>query len=100
MQVEQIVEKLQVASKLFFGHLIDVAEQAQALYHRHIPPQLGLLAEYGANLAGVLHAILVWHESVHFDLTARWHENATQHFDGCGFARAIWTDITNEFAFT
>ena len=79
-------------------HAIDVAEQVKGFDDGQVPPQLRALPKDHADLCDVGDAFFPGYAAENFTAARIGYEDAGQYFDGGGFARAIGTDITDEFA--
>ncbi len=79
-------------------YIIDLRNEIQRFDQRQIPPQLCALTEDHTDVSGVIHALFVRVTPKHMHSPTRWHENASQHFDGGGFARAVHSDVAYNFA--
>ena len=77
---------------------IDVAEQVKRFYDGQVPPQLRALPKDHADLCNVGDAFFPGDASEDFTAPRIGYEDAGQDFDCGGFARAIGTDVTDEFA--
>jgi len=62
-------------------NFIDVFEQRERFPDGQVPPELGSLAEYDADLFGVANPFPVRDQSVHLDDPRGRNEYAGQHFD-------------------
>jgi hypothetical protein len=61
---------------------VDVAEDRQGLPGRQVPPQLGTLAEDGADAAGVRDPVAVRHDPVDLDPAGSRRQDPGEHLDG------------------
>ena len=77
---------------------IDVAEQVERFDDGQVPPQLRALSKYYADVCDVGDAFFPGYAAEDFTASSIGNEDAGQYFDGGGFARAIGSDIADEFA--
>ncbi|MNC34714.1 hypothetical protein D3C75_831660 [compost metagenome] len=71
------------------GDLVDILQQRKRLHNRDVPPQLGALAEDGADLGGVLHSFFIRIDTVYRNTARRGHQYSAQHLDRGGLAGTI-----------
>ena len=87
-----------LASKRAGGDAIDVAQQVERVDHGQVPPERGALAEDRADGGDVADAVAPGDKAVDFDLAVGGDEQAGEHLDRGGFARAVGTEIADQFA--
>ncbi|MNI93993.1 hypothetical protein D3C73_1520270 [compost metagenome] len=72
-------------------------QQIIGFAHRDIPEQLGPLAEYRADITGVLLAFMVWDDAVDSYAAFARGQDAAQHFDRGRLARPVRAYVTDQF---
>ena len=96
-EVEQLGEAVQVPLVALPGDLVDVAQQAQALDERQVPPELGALAEDDPDPARQARALLPGDQAVDQDAARARHEDAGEHLDRRALARAVRAEKSHDF---
>ena len=86
------------ASKSRCGNVVDAPQQLERLDDGDVPPELGALPENHADGFHVVAALAEGNEAVDANLAARGHQNAGEHLDAGGFARAVGPDVAHHFA--
>src|SRR5260221_2356427 len=89
VQFEQGTQLGQVGAVACFRHAVEVAQQAQRVDQRQVPPELGALAEDDSNARNQLPALLHRIESCNTPGPAAGHQDAREHFNGCAFTGAV-----------
>ena len=81
-------------------HTVDVPNQLEAVDDRHIPPELGTLAEYNADFPDMGCPFLPWDAPIDHALAAVRRQNAAHDFDGTAFSRPVRANVADHFPVT
>ena len=95
-QLDQVVQALPVSGPL---HFIDAGQQVERVRRGQVVPELGFLAEDGADLVGQAGALAPRDFAQHEGLAGGGVEDADQHLDGGGLAGAVGTDEGDPLSF-
>ena len=96
--LERLDQEVHLRLKRLIFQLVDMGEQAKGVFSREVVPQLRLLPKDRADVVGHLPPLLPRGVAQHLCLPAGGVEDARQHLDGGGFARAVGADEGQQFA--
>ena len=97
LQPHQFVEHAHVFIEGLLVDLVDFLQNLERLDHGQVPPQLRALTEHHAHDLRLADSIFVRRQSIDLDQSARRLQDARHHFDRGGFARAVRSDIADNF---
>ena len=96
--LQQVDKPLAVAPVHVHRDVVELLVQLQRVGHRQIPVQLRPLPEHHADLARVFAALLPGIQAVNPHAAPVGHQDAAQHLDRRGLARAVGADVAHHFA--
>ena len=79
-------------------HLVDLSKECERVDGGEVIPKLWALAKNRTDVVGKLAALYPWDITQDSCLACGWMQNACEHFDRGGFARAVGTDKAEQLA--
>ena len=97
-QAEDLIEKFHALVVVALRNVVDAAQEFEGFDGRDVPPELRALAEDDADGFYIGGTLAPGDKTIRENFARRRHQDARQHFDGCGFAGAVGADVADHFA--
>ena len=79
-------------------YFVDIPQKQERILHRQVPPELTALAEYHADVPGVLHTLLPRAQAQHPAIPRVRLQYAGKNLHRGGFSRAVGADVAYQFS--